>query len=511
MLQPLCQRSVAFRAGMIAGFLVSAALAASAQMPVPPAATANEVSELRSSLAETRNELQLCRREISLLRQELQQVQTAMGIPNRVPDAASGRQFPTIGAAQQAPAMPETGQSEDQQLLTSKVDEMEQTKVESASRYKVRLSGLVLMNAFSNWGNVDIQDLANLAFATPKGVARGNTGATLRQTMVGLEVAGPSVAGARTSARVDMDFFGGFPDAHYGVTAGLVRLRTAVARMEWEHTTLVAGQDGLFFSPLSPTSYANVAQPSFSWSGNLWVWTPQIRVERRWTTSETSQFAWQGGVLDALTEEIPEQQFNRQPNPGELSRAPALATRVSWTGSALGRKIAFGAGAYFARQNYNFGRNVDAWAGTADWTVPLARRWELSGEFYRGRAVGGLGGGIWNSIVANGNPALASSAILGLNSVGGWSQLKFEASPRLQFNVAAGSDNPLASDLRIFPHPQTEYFPPLARNQTAFLNSIFRVRSNLLLALEYRHLRTYAAQGTKKSADQVNLAIGVSF
>jgi len=24
---------------------------------------------------------------------------------------------------------------------------------------------------------------------------------------------------------------------------------------------------------------------------------------------------------------------------------------------------------------------VDGWAGTADWTIPLANRWELSGEF----------------------------------------------------------------------------------------------------------------------------------
>jgi len=33
-----------------------------------------------------------------------------------------------------------------------KVDEQYQTKVESASKYRMRLSGIVLLNLFSNWG-----------------------------------------------------------------------------------------------------------------------------------------------------------------------------------------------------------------------------------------------------------------------------------------------------------------------------------------------------------------------
>src|SRR5215472_2210384 len=44
---------------------------------------------------------------------------------------------------------------EDQQLLAAKVDEQYQTKVESGSKYRLRLSGMLLANFFSNKGNVE--------------------------------------------------------------------------------------------------------------------------------------------------------------------------------------------------------------------------------------------------------------------------------------------------------------------------------------------------------------------
>ncbi|HYA96431.1 MAG TPA: hypothetical protein VEC95_09185, partial [Terriglobales bacterium] len=62
-----------------------------------------------------------------------------------------------------------------------------------------------------------------------------------------------------------------------------------------------------------------------------------------------------------------------------------------------------------------------------------------------------------------------------------------------------------------FPNPMGSFFPPFARNQSIFANSIYHPRSNLLLALEYRRLRTYLVDDAKSSADHVDLAIGVSF
>jgi hypothetical protein len=475
-----------------------------------------QVDALRSALGDTRGELERSHQEVTELRRRLEELEARVeaSTGKLSPQTPPSPTYPTLEdalkAQQSAPSGSPGPTQEREDVLAAQIDEQNQTKVESASRYKVKLSGLVLMNTFTNRGAVDSIDLP--AFAVPRAPDQTNGvfGATLRQTLLGLEVTGPKLAGASTAADVQMDFFGGFPDYQFGAIAGLARLRVARASLEWPRTKLVIGQDVPFFSPLSPTSYATVGEPAFSWAGNLWVWTPQIRVERRWSLSESSGVTLQAGFLDPLTEYFPEEQFDHLPTPGENSRKPALATHLAWKGNWRSQPATIGVGAYYERQAYGFGRNVDSWATTADWDVPLGRWFALSGEFFRGRALGGLGGGVWNSIVADGDPDSAATRIAGLNTVGGWSQLKVKPASKLEFNVAAGADNPLASDLRLFPNPMGSRFP-LTRNQSLFANSIYRPRSNLILALEYRRLRTYFNNDTKSTADHVNLAIGVAF
>src|SRR4030095_8539733 len=111
--------------------------------------------------------------------------------------------------------------------------ELHQDKVESTSKYPVKISGLILFNSYVNAGNVGAADLPVLAFPRAPGSANGSIGATLSQTLLGLDVRGPSVLGAASSGDVAVDFSGGFPTTTYGMTAGLVRLRTANARLQW--------------------------------------------------------------------------------------------------------------------------------------------------------------------------------------------------------------------------------------------------------------------------------------
>lgn len=471
--------------------------------------TGDELSQLKSSLAAAQDELRRNKQEIDELRQRLQQIEERVGAAAK-PD--KGPTYPTAAIVQQEPqGVPAQPQNEDAQLLSEKINEMDQVKVESASQYKLRLSGLILMNTYMNAGNVDITDLPNLAFRVGTGQSGGDFGATLRQSQLGLDVTGPRIAGAATRAKLEMDFFGGFPDTHFGVASGLVRLRTATARMDWKDTSLIFGQDAPFIAPLNPTSYATLGEPALSWAGNLWVWTPQIRVERRIATGEQSYLLLQGGILDPLTEESPDF-FNRRATVGERSRHPAFAGRLAWEGQFADQTAIFGIGGYYGRQNYGFDRNIGSWVVTGDWNLPLGRWAALSGEVYRGQAIGGLGGGIWTSALFNTPTLTSTTQVLGLNDVGGWSQLKLKANEKLEFNVAGGLSNPFAGDLERYVAPTTLYgFTPLARNQSILANSIFRPRSNLIFALEYRHLRTYTLNGKNQQGHQVNLAVGVSF
>lgn len=456
-----------------------------------------QTSEMKAMLEEMRAEMIHSRNETIALRQELEATRQELA-------AAAGRPQANDEAVQKI--------EEEQQLLSAKVDEQYQTKVESASRYRVRLSGLVLANLFSNSSAVDNIDFPSAAGPYTSVYPRGSFGGTLRQSQLGLQVFGPDIKGAHVSGDIEMDLAGGFPNTPDGTTFGLPRLRTGTVRMAWPRTTIVAGQDVPFFSPLSPTSVATLALPEFAYSGNLWTWIPQARIERRLDIGESSNVLIQGGVLDSLAGEVPSSQFLRAPGAGEASRQPAYATRGSWTRNFSGHPLTAGIGAYYSRQYWGLYRNIDSWAGTADWTVPAGGRVEFSGEFYRGRAIGGLGGGIGRSVGYNGPVTARTTQIQGLNTIGGWAQAKFRQTERLEWNGGFGEDTIFAADLRNFPvSPQGYFDPSVAKNQSAFGNFIYRPRSDVLFSLEYRRLRTFSIYGTSDSADHINLGMGVLF
>jgi regulator of replication initiation timing len=498
--------------------LAVACMSASAQQPASPSADPDlaesvkelreQVQELRSAVADMKSEAQQSRAESAALRKELEALRassSAAGVPG--PAAETTAQGPTANA----PLDERVGSLEETtQLLQSEIRSQYQTKLESGSKYRVRFSGLALVNLFHNGGPVDNLDFPT--YAPPNGPYGPNAsfGATLRQSELGLEVFGPEIAGAKTSGEIQMDFGGGFPSAALdGINTGLLRLRTANMRLDWKKTSLVVGQDGLFISPLSPTSFASLAIPSMGYSGNLWAWTPQVRIEHKFDLSSGQSVMVQGGILDNLTGE-PSYGSHRLAQAGESSGQPAYAARIAWSKDLNGRPLAFGTSGYYSRQNWGFGWEVDGWVASADWRIPIASRVELSGEFYRGRAVGGLGGGIGQSILFSGNPSDPTSDFRGVNSAGGWSQIKFSATPRLEFNGVFGVDDPFSADVHAFASPVGYYPSVLTANRSAMMNFVYRPRSDLLLSAEYRRLRT-SEIGSLNTADQVNLIMGVLF
>jgi len=279
--------------------------------------------------------------------------------------------------------------------------------------------------------------------------------------------------------------------------------------LDWSKTSLTAGQDVLFFSRLSPSSLASTAYPSLSSAGNLWIWTPQVRIEHRILLRNDSNISVQGGILDAFTGQPPSE-YDRIPTAGEQSRAPAVAARLGWARTASG-ETGLGAGGYYARQNWGFGRTVDAWAATADWSLPLHRMISLSGELYRGRAIGGLGGGITPSVLFADPIFGSTAAIQPVDSVGGWSQLKFKPLSKLEFNSAFGEDYPFVSGTGQFPVQRPADGSPVGRNASGFINFIYQPKSNLFFSVEYRRLWTSGVYDPKRTGDHLTVSSAIGF
>jgi hypothetical protein len=399
---------------------------------------------------------------------------------------------------------------DDQELMNDKILEQSQTKIESGSKYRVRLSGIVLLNTAVTRGSVDNLDFPQIATPPEAPETSGAFSGSLRQSQIGIEAFGPDIAGAHTSANVKFDFAGGFPNLPNGVAFGIMRLRTGTVRFDWENTSVVAGQDSLFFAPLTPTTLTSLAIPALSYTGNLWSWTPQIRIEHRITLSEASHLLVQAGILDSLTGNEPTAAY-RYPTAGEQSGQPAYASRIAWSHRAFGKDLTLGMGGYYGRQNWGFGRTVDGWAVTTDVSIPLGSYFGLGGEFYRGRGLGGFGGGVGQSLLLSGAIGDPTTAIHGLDSMGGWVQLKFKPRVNFEINFAYGQDNPFASELRAFPASSYYYGYSISRNLSPVVNFIYRARSDVLFSAEYRRLQTYTLDSSPNSANQIGFGLGYIF
>jgi hypothetical protein len=227
--------------------------------------------------------------------------------------------------------------------------------------------------------------------------------------------------------------------------------------------------------------------------------------------SEGSSLLFQGGILDSLSGEFPVTDYFRSPTAGEKSGQPAYAARIAWTQRAFGQRWTVGFGGYYDRQNWGFGRRVDGWAGTTDLMMPLGRWFELSGAFYRGRAVRALGGGIGQSVLMTGALTDPTTIVQGIDSTGGWAQLKFKPKANFELNDAFGQDNPFASELGRFSSSGNYYDSLQARNHSSLVNFIYQPRSDVLVSIEYGRLRTVVIDGDSNTANHVNVSLGYVF
>jgi hypothetical protein len=481
---------------------------------------ASKIENLTKSLERTEVELAESRTEIQELRTALGQVLKRMdnmatagtGTPNPA-DVAKGFQPGTAPSSEAGQGAAQISQ-DDWEILNARVTEQRQTKVESASKYRLKLSGLALFNAFGNYGQVDNLDLPSIAVPKAATNSNGALGASVRQSIIGLTGIGPTLFGARTLADIQMDFFGGLPSGYGGSGSGLAEIRLARIRFDWSKTSVVAGLDYPFFSPNLPTTYMSVAVPGFASAGNLWTWTPGVRVEQRFGGA-LSPFKVEAGFLDPGSNlNYGVNTYLRTPTATESSRQPTYAVRLSANSKSEDHSASVGVSGVYSPQRYFGDYQIPGWAGVVDWKFPLLPRTELSGQFFTGRGIDGFGGlplspqappsqAQYATVIA---PTLADIGV-----IGGWSQLKFRVNTRSEFNVAAGTGERNSAELRSTAIWNAYVQSVPARNEMLFVNYIFKPRSDLLFSAEYRRLRTYEVFGPANSAGQVGLAVGFLF
>jgi hypothetical protein len=353
-----------------------------------------------------------------------------------------------------------------------RIEEQAQSKVETAQKFPLKLSGMVLLNAFENSrqnGGSDYPTAASLASGTDRG------GATARQTIIGLEYNGPQTfLGGTVHGAVFMDFYQGAAPLQEWI-----RLRTATIQMDWKTRSVKVGVDKPIFSPRDPDSLAQVGLSPLTGAGNLWLWMPQIRLEQEFNFGSASGVKAQIGAVETH-ESNP---YSTVPVAGKIEAVrPGLEGRVmAFHKFDDERRLELAAGFHMSTTHAD-GYSIPSNLVSADWFFNPWRRLELSGAFFSGQNVSNLGTGAVNQgyyVIAN-----AAEAI---NSTGGWGQVTIHAQRRLDFHLFTGQQD-----------YQMERAGGVTKNLMFGGNIFFRIAPNVLFGPEVSQTRTlYVGNGIR--------------
>jgi hypothetical protein len=397
-----------------------------------PVAAQEDDDYVRRELAELRNELAELRAEVAALK-----------------------------AARRNDAQPT--QDPAVELLRAQVAELAQTKVESTSRFPVKLFGTVHAHVFANSATPNWLDNPNLVNPAPADGHTGTFSATLRQTRLGFTADGPKIGSVNTSAVVAMDFFGGIPGFQTGQVMGLPRLLVAFARLDGEKTAAEIGQDHVLLAPKDPTSLAAFAFPLLFRSGNLYLRAPQVRVER----AITPRLRASGGIVAPIGGDLVIEDYRFVPPAlgGERSRRPGLQARLGYASDepTAPRLADFGISGHYGWERRP-AELADSWAGAVDFA--LRRGWiGVAGELFTGENIDAFGGALG----------------LDARAAGGWAELQLRPATRFSIQAGAGVDEIRGAARSLVVR---------RRNQSAYGNLIVEVTPEIETSFEYRWLAT---------------------
>jgi hypothetical protein len=365
-------------------------------------------------------------------------------------------------------------------IQQQRIQEQAQTKVEASQRYPIRLAGMALFNAFANSKQSGGADYP--VVAAPTGV--GHAGATVRQTIIGLEFGGPqAIWGGKVRGSVYMDFFA-------GATNNAMRVRTADIEIAWKNRSVMAGLEKPIFNPREPSSLAQVGISPLTGAGNLWLWLPQVRVEQDFRFAANTGLRAQLGAVQ--TREIGPYAGAVTP---EAAR-PGLEGRFNFFHKFdEDRGFEFAAG-FHSSTTHAAGRSIPSNLYSLDWSFTPSRRLEFTGVFYSGQNVAHLGSGTRQGY------AIYKYYAYAVGSRGGWGQLTLHALPRLDFHLFTGQVDDENSVLNT---------GGIGKNLLFGGNAYFHVAPNVLVGFEASQVRTmYIGQGLRLN-NHYDLALAYLF
>jgi hypothetical protein len=368
-----------------------------------------------------------------------------------------------------------------------RTEELSQTKVEAAQRMPVTLAGMVLFNSFVN-GRASGGAQDPLAASLSDNISRG--GASFSQSIIGLRLQGPRIlGGGQVRGSIDLDLWGGTASS----LNHLVRMRVATIQVDWKSTTVTVGQDKPLIAPRDPDSLAQVAFSPLTSAGNLWLWSPQARVEQRFAMGDNAGLRAQASVYETSE---PSGGVAPQYQASLSTASPGVEGRFEfWDQYASRGRIEIAPGFHVSETKVG-GISIPSRLFTIDWMLQPLAKWRFTGTYFHGRNAGGVGG------LRQGFTFASINQFTAVHASGGWAQLSFLATKRLTFNSYAGQESDRTADLLA---------GQISRNFVYAVNSQYSLGPNILLGLEVSQARTAYTGGRIRLLNHYDLALAYLF
>lgn len=294
---------------------------------------------------------------------------------------------------------------------------------------------------------------------------------TARQTRIGLEITAPEYDGWKAKGKVEIDFFGDGSTAHE--TKAEPMLRHAYLDISKNGFSIIAGQTWDVISPLNPST---LNYPVGWGAGNIGYRRPQIRVSYNKSYDNTSDLLAQFAIsrTTGLTNE--DLDAGGQ-NDGEDAGFPTVQGRIAFTTPGLaGKKIVIGISGHYGQEEVDWtGAETDlaSWSGNLDFTIPLSERFTLSGETFVGENLDDYFGGAIQGVNTTIHNEISTSGM--------WTQLKFNANKKWQYNAGFGFDDPDSNDINDGMRDKNSFY---------FINTMVKIFPKVTLGFEYTYWNT---------------------
>jgi hypothetical protein len=373
-------------------------------------------------------------------------------------------------------------------IQDSRIEEQSQTKVEASQKFPISLTGMVLFNTYLNSRQGGGNEYPTAAALTPSPEAAG---ATLRQTVIGLEYHGPQTfLGGTVHGSVYFDFFTG--GVNFNST---LRLRTGSINLDWKTRNVMVGIDKAIFNPREPSSLAQVGVSPLTGAGNLWLWMPQARVEQDFAFNGSTGLRARMGVVE--THETSPYNNNPYGPVAVSSGRPGIEGRYEFYHKFdEDRRIEIATG-FHASTTHAGGFSIPSQVLSFDWLFKPDKRVDLTGVFFTGQNVANLGTGAIND-----GYAITRYSARAITGRGGWSQFTVHTTRRLDLHLFSG-----------FQYYESGVLGAgdVSRNIQYGANLFYRIAPNVIFGPEISQLRTlYLANGTRLT-NHYDLALGYLF